>query len=126
MKQSRAALEALAGRGNGEATSQEWESVSMSSSEGGAQAGAMDQKPTMEIRASLGEFAIFVSGRVRDNWWPADSDGVRVTVAWNSDYNIRGIACSGPHKVTSPRSDKHLLSWHRKRSPLSQRSMCQS
>jgi hypothetical protein len=78
--------------------------MSMSSSEGGAQAGAMGQKPTMEIRASLGEFAIFVSGRVRDNWWPADSDGVRVTVAWNSDYNSRGIACQ-----RTPQSDIALF-----------------
>ena len=28
------------------------------------------QKPTLEVRASLGEFAIFVSGRVCDDWWP--------------------------------------------------------
>ena len=49
--------------------------MSMSSSEGGALANG--QKPTMEIRASLGEFAIFVSGRVCDNWWPSNSNEVR-------------------------------------------------
>jgi hypothetical protein len=74
MKQSRAALEALAGRSHGEATSQEWESVSVTSEEGGAN----DQKPTLEVRASLGEFSIFVSGRVCENWWPEDTDGVRL------------------------------------------------
>lgn len=77
MKQSRAALEALAGRSNGEATSQEWDSVSMTSEESGAN----DQKPTMEVRASLGEFSMFVSGRVCNNWWPEESNGVRVFTA---------------------------------------------
>lgn len=76
MKQSRAALEALAGRGDGGADLQEWDSASMASSEGGALATADSQKPAMEIRASLGEFAIFVSGSVCDDWWPADDDGV--------------------------------------------------
>jgi hypothetical protein len=75
MKQSRAALEALSGHGDGELTSREWDSMSMSSSEGGAQANG--QKPTMEIRASLGEFAIFVSGRVCNNWWPSDGSEVQ-------------------------------------------------
>lgn len=78
MKQSRAALEALAGRSDGDAAMLEWDSMSMASSEGGALATADSQKPAMEIRASLGEFAILVSGRVSDDWWPADGDGVRI------------------------------------------------
>ena len=56
--------------------------MSMTSEESGAN----DQKPTMEIRASLGEFSIFVSGRVCDNWWPEESNGVRV-------FNCIGKSC---------------------------------
>ena len=47
--------------------------MSVTSDEGGGN----DQKPTLEVRASLGEFSIFVSGRVCDNWWPEDTNGVR-------------------------------------------------
>lgn len=92
MKQSRAALEALAGRSH-EETSREWESVSVTSEEGGAN----DQKPTMEVRASLGEFSIFVSGRVCDNWWPEDTNGVRsvLRLHWKSCLRYHMLA-NGP------------------------------
>lgn len=85
MKQSRAALEALAGDGNAEAALQEWDSTSMASSEAGVVGAADSQKPTMQIRASLGEFAIFVSGRVSEDWWP--DDGNRVRMVWHADLN---------------------------------------
>lgn len=84
MKHSRQAMEALAGGGGGgggaDANLEDWDAMSVASSEGAAPASgaaAAGQKPTLEVRASLGEFAIFVSGRVCDDWWPSSGETVR-------------------------------------------------
>lgn len=78
MQQSRQALEALAGTYGAAADGEEmagWGSSDGSSVDGTLQPAlqpADPQKPMLELHASLGEFAIIASGRVADNWWPAD------------------------------------------------------
>ncbi len=76
MKHTRQAMEALAGGGRESGNMEDWESSSVASSEGGALAAGAGEKPTLEVRASLGEFAIFVSGRVCDDWWPTNGEMV--------------------------------------------------
>lgn len=79
MTQSRHAIEALTGAAaapSGDLS--DWDSSSAVDSETGTQPGdsasADPNKPTLELRASLGEFAIFLSGRVAKDWWPEEVD----------------------------------------------------
>ena len=37
-------------------------------------------KPLIELRAGLGELALFVSGRVCDDWWPSQVGYLHVGV----------------------------------------------
>lgn len=43
-----------------------------------SQSAAAQPEPTMEIRASLGELALFVSGRPSEVWWPPEHSEVRI------------------------------------------------
>lgn len=79
MMQSRHAIAALTGAAaapSGDLS--DWDSSSAVDSEAGTQPGdsapADPNKPTLELRASLGEFAIFLSGRVAKDWWPQEVD----------------------------------------------------
>lgn len=77
MVQSRHALGALTGAGAApSADLGDWDSASVSGSEAGGPPSAPPEadpsKPTLELRASLGEFAIFLSGRVAKDWWPVE------------------------------------------------------
>ena len=80
MMQSRHAIEALTGAAaapSGDLS--DWDSSSAVGSETGTQPGgesapADPNKPSLKLRASLGEFAIFLSGRVAKDWWPEEVD----------------------------------------------------
>lgn len=103
MKHSRQAMEALAGGGGECGNMEDWESPSVASSEGGALAAGAGEKPTLEVWASLGEFAIFVSGRVCDDWWPTNGETVCFWVHMHrrqQKYNSTCLSCiSGCSRV---------------------------